>query len=234
MKYALILASGTGSRMGNTELPKQFLKIGSKPIVIHTIEQFILSRLVNKVVVVVQKEWKNHLEDLLNKYNISNVDITLGGNSRNESIKNGCQFIINKYGINEDDIILTHDAVRPFINNRIIRENIEKMKEYDAVDTVIPAYDTIVQVEDDIVSNIPVRSKMYQGQTPQTFRLKELYDLINTLEKNEEQLLTDACKIYILKGKKIGYVQGEVYNFKITTQYDLNVANKIVRGDINL
>jgi 2-C-methyl-D-erythritol 4-phosphate cytidylyltransferase len=75
---------------------------------------------------------------------------------------------------------------------------------------------------------------MYQGQTPQTFKLKELYDLITHLSPDEEKTLTDACKIYALKNKKIGYVLGEVYNFKITTQYDLNVANKIVRGDINL
>lgn len=234
MKYALILASGTGSRMGNTELPKQFLKIGSKPIILHTIEQFTLSNLVDKIIVVVKEEWKNHLQDILDNYNIKNVEIALGGETRHESVKKGCEYIIEKYGMHTDDILITHDAVRPFITHRIIEENIEKIKEYDAVDTVVPAFDTIVKIDDDKIEDIPNRKQMYQGQTPQTFKLKEIYELISSLNEDEANNLTDACKIYLIKNKKIGYVLGEVYNFKITTQYDLNVANRIVRGEVNI
>lgn len=233
MKYALILASGTGSRMGNTELPKQFLNIGNKPVIIHTIEQFLLSTCIDKVIVVIKDEWENYFKDLINKYEIE-VEIAIGGNDRNESIENGCKYISDNYGIKDDDIILTHDAVRPFITRRIIEENINKIGEYDAIDTIIPAVDTIVEIKGDIINNIPVRSNMYQGQTPQTFKLKELYKLLNELTLEQRNILTDACKIYSLNKKRVGYVLGEVYNFKITTPYDLLVANNIVKGDIEI
>ena len=234
MIYALILGSGIGSRMGNTTLPKQFLKIGNKPIIIHTIEQFILSTRVNKIIVVVSSDYENYLKDLFKEYKLNNIDIVIGGSDRSSSMINGCNYILDNYAVNDNDIIITHDAVRPFVTSRIINDNIDKIKNYDAIDTVIPATDTIVEVDDDIISNIPIRSKMFQGQTPQTFRLKELVSIYNSLSNDEKEILTDACKIYTLKNKRVGYVKGEIYNLKITTKFDLNVAHSIVKGDIKI
>lgn len=234
MIYALILGSGIGSRMGNTTLPKQFLKIGNKPIIIHTIEQFILSTRVNKIIVVVSSDYENYLKDLFKEYKLNNIDIVIGGSDRSSSMINGCNYILDNYAVNDNDIIITHDAVRPFVTSRIINDNIDKIKNYDAIDTVIPATDTIVEVDDDIISNIPIRSKMLQGQTPQTFRLKELVSIYNSLSNEEKEILTDACKIYTLKNKRVGYVKGEIYNLKITTKFDLNVAHSIVKGDIKI
>lgn len=234
MIYALILGSGIGSRMGNTTLPKQFLKIGNKPIIIHTIEQFILSTRVNKIIVVVSSDYENYLKDLFKEYKLNNIDIVIGGSDRSSSMINGCNYILDNYAVNDNDIIITHDAVRPFVTSRIINDNIDKIKNYDAIDTVIPATDTIVEVDDDIISNIPIRSKMFQGQTPQTFRLKELVSIYNSLSNKEKEILTDACKIYTLKNKRVGYVKGEIYNLKITTKFDLNVAHSIVKGDIKI
>lgn len=234
MIYALILGSGIGSRMGNTTLPKQFLKIGNKPIIIHTIEQFILSTRVNKIIVVVSSDYENYLKDLFKEYKLNNIDIVIGGSDRSSSMINGCNYILDNYAVNDNDIIITHDAVRPFVTSRIINDNIDKIKNYDAIDTVIPATDTIVEVDDDIISNIPIRSKMFQGQTPQTFRVKELVSIYNSLSNEEKEILTDACKIYTLKNKRVGYVKGEIYNLKITTKFDLNVAHSIVKGDIKI
>ena len=234
MIYALILGSGIGSRMGNTTLPKQFLKIGNKPIIIHTIEQFILSTRVDKIIVVVSSDYENYLKDLFKEYKLNNIDIVIGGSDRSSSMINGCNYILDNYAVNDNDIIITHDAVRPFVTSRIINDNIDKIKNYDAIDTVIPATDTIVEVDDDIISNIPIRSKMFQGQTPQTFRLKELVSIYNSLSNEEKEILTDACKIYTLKNKRVGYVKGEIYNLKITTKFDLNVAHSIVKGDIKI
>lgn len=234
MIYALILGSGTGSRMGITKLPKQFLKLSNKPIIIHTIEQFILSNCVDKIVVSVAPDYQNYFKDLLNEYKIEDVDVVIGGDSRSDSVINGCNYIMKNYSISDDDIIITHDAVRPFVTSRIIYDNVKKIKDYDAIDTVIPATDTIVEIDDDIISNIPIRSRMFQGQTPQTFRLKELVNMYNSLTDDEKEILTDACKIYTLKNKRVGYVSGEIYNLKITTKFDLNVASSIVKGNIKL
>lgn len=233
MIYAEILAGGKGTRMGNTEVPKQFLKLGDKPIVIHTIEKFLLNSEISKILVVVPKAWISYTKDLIKKYIVKSekIQIVQGGNNRNETIMNGIKYIENNYGINDEDIIITHDAVRPFISYRIIDENIKFAKEYGATDTVISAIDTIVVSEDNSnVTEIPIREKMYQGQTPQTFNIKLLMETYNLLTENEKNILTDAAKIMVLKGKTVKLVDGESYNIKITTQYDLLIGNAILRG----
>lgn len=235
MIYAEILAGGKGERMGNVNMPKQFLLINNKPIVIHTIEKFILAPEFVKIIVVVPKEWINYTNDIIKKYIGKNDRLVVieGGQDRNESIMNGIRFIEEIYGIFDDDYIVTHDSVRPFLTHRIIKENIEQVKKYRAVDTVIEAIDTIIESKDgDVISNIPNRSMMYQGQTPQSFHIKTLVNYYNQLTTEKKATLTDACKICSLFGEKVKIVKGEVFNIKITTPYDLKVANAFIQESI--
>ena len=154
MVCALILAGGSGTRMGISALPKQFLSIGKKPIIIHTIEQFMMVKEINHLIVVVSKDFKNHLENILKQYGIKNIHIVTGGKDRHDSVVNGCKYIKEKHSISEEDIIITHDAVRPFITRRIIEDNIEAIKHNDVVDTIIPATDTIVEGSNNVITNI--------------------------------------------------------------------------------
>ena len=232
MIFAGILAGGKGTRMGRTELPKQFLKIGEKPIIIHTIEQFIISNKIDKIIVATPENWKSYTEDVINKYysNEERIQIIIGGETRNETIINICNHI-KEISKDTENIILTHDAVRPFITQRIICDNINSIQEdgVDAVDTVIPAFDTIVEsTNSENITNIPIRDYIYHGQTPQTFKVDELINTYKDLSEEERNILTDAAKIYVLKNKKVKIIQGEVYNMKVTTQYDLKLANAIV------
>lgn len=238
MIYAEILAGGKGTRMGNTEMPKQFLNIGKKPIIIHTLEAFLLNMRFDKIVIVTPKQWIQHTTDLINKYlgqEVTNrVSVCAGGTDRNESIMNGIKHIEKEFGLTDEDVIVTHDAVRPFLTHRIIEENINKALEFGATDTVVPAFDTIIASTDgDIISEIPVRDHMYQGQTPQSFNIKKLVGLYNSLTAEEKMILTDAAKIFVVKGEPVKLVQGEVFNTKITTQYDLKLANALLQGDTN-
>lgn len=231
MIYAEILAGGKGTRMGNTEMPKQFLLLGNKPIFIHTIEQFILNKRIEKVLICCPEKWISYTKDTIKKYigDASKVVVVKGGATRNETILNGCHYIEDNYGINDDDIILTHDAVRPFLTQRIIDDNIDGTLKYGAVDTVVEAFDTIVHsVDGKIITDIPVRSEMYQGQTPQSFNIKLLMSFFDSLTEEEKEILTDACKALVIKGTDVHLVRGEVYNMKITTQHDLKVANGLV------
>lgn len=232
MTYVEVLAGGKGTRMGNTEMPKQFLMLGTKPIFIHTLEQFLLNNEIDKIILCCPKAWMSHAKDIIDKYiiNKEKVFVVEGGSSRNETIMNGCKFIEENFGLKEDDIIITHDAVRPFVTQRIIKDNIEKAKKFGAVDTVIPATDTIVASKDGkIISEIPVRSEMYQGQTPQSFNIKRLMDTYNSLTEEEKDILTDACKMFSMKNNDVVLVEGEVYNIKITTLHDLKMANAILK-----
>ncbi len=238
MIYAEILAGGKGTRMGNTEMPKQFLSIGKKPIIIHTLETFLLNPRFNKIIVVTPKQWIQHTNDLINKYlpkdSSERICVCEGGSDRNESIMSGIRYIENTYGINEDDVIVTHDAVRPFLTHRIIEDNINMAIEYGATDTVVPAFDTIVASTDgDTITDIPRRDYMYQGQTPQSFNINKLTSLYNSLTQEEKLILTDAAKIFVVKGEKVKLVNGEVFNIKITTKYDLKLANALLNGDSN-
>ena len=231
MIYGEILAGGSGTIMGNTEMPKQFLMLGERPIIIHTIEQFLINQAFSKIVVCCPKEWVSYAEDLLDKYNIDKdkVEITAGGATRNESIMNGCKYIEEKYGLNDKDIVVTHDAVRPFVTQRILDDNIKLAKKYGAADTVIPATDTIVYSKDGkMITEIPDRKECYQGQTPQTFNIKKLMSLFDSLTKKEKEILTDGCKIFSIKGEDVALVDGEVYNIKLTTLYDLKIAQAIL------
>lgn len=231
--YGVILAGGTGTRMGNVEKPKQFMELGGKPIIVHTVEKFIMNTEFCGILVLTPKQWIKHTEDLLRKYvpKDERIHVIEGGASRNDTIMNAIAYIEREGKLNEDTIIVTHDSVRPFVTHRILEENIRYAKEYGACDTVIPATDTIVESQDKkMISNIPDRSTMYQGQTPQSFRAKQLKEIYESLTKEEKEILTDACKILVIKGENVHLVDGEVSNIKITYPYDLRVAEALLGG----
>ena len=231
MIFAAILAGGIGSRMGGTDTPKQFLTLGNKPVIVHTIEKFVINDKIDKIIVLTPKNFINHTNHLIDKYISDSDDIIVieGGQTRNDTILNSINYINENYGIDEDSIIITHDSVRPFVTHRIIEDNIKAAKKYGACDTVIPATDTIVEsINGTTIESIPVRDYYYQGQTPQSFNIKKLFNLINSLTEEESNILTDACKIFILKDEDVHLVDGDVTNIKITYPYDLKLANTIL------
>lgn len=231
--YGVILAGGKGTRMGNVEKPKQFMELGGKPIIVHTIEKFVMNSEFCGILVLTPKQWIKHTEDLIRRHIPADERIRVieGGTTRNETIMNAIAYIEQQKDLNEETIIVTHDSVRPFLSHRILKENIRYAKEYGACDTVIPATDTIVESKDhQMISSIPDRSTMYQGQTPQSFKAKHLKEIYESLTKEEKEILTDACKILVMKGENVHLVEGEESNIKITYPYDLRVAEALLGG----
>ena len=235
MIHAGILAGGTGTRMGISNMPKQFLDLGNKPIIIHTIEKFLLEPEIEKIVVGVHEDWISHAEDLVEEYISTFKDriiIVAGGSDRNTTIENIIKAIDDYKELTDEDIVITHDSVRPFITLRIIKDNIRLAKECDAVDTVVEAVDTIVEsTNGEYITNIPNRAHYYQGQTPQSFRCKDFLNLYNSLTSEEKQILTDACKIFVIKGKEVALAKGEYSNLKITTVTDLKIAKSMLEDE---
>ena len=235
MIYAGILAGGTGTRMGISNMPKQFLDLGNKPIIIHTVEKFLLEPEIEKIVVGVHEDWISHAEDLVEEYISTFKDriiIVAGGSDRNTTIENIIKAIDDYKELTDEDIVITHDSVRPFITLRIIKDNIRLAKECDAVDTVVEAVDTIVEsTNGEYITNIPNRAHYYQGQTPQSFRCKDFLNLYNSLTSEEKQILTDACKIFVIKGKEVALAKGEYSNLKITTVTDLKIAKSMLEDE---
>lgn len=233
MIFGAILAGGIGSRMGNVDKPKQFLHIGKKPILIHTVEKFIINDRFDKVIVMCPDQWLSYTKDTLSKYLPGiDVDVVVGGSSRNGTIMNAIAHIEKNYGLDDDTVLVTHDAVRPFVTQRIIEDNIDSAVVGFACDTVVAATDTIVESTDGkVISSIPNRAHYYQGQTPQSFRAKRFRDLYLSLSDEERSILTDAAKVFVVKGDQVRIVNGEVFNIKVTYPYDLQLAETLLGGD---
>lgn len=238
MIFGAILAGGTGSRMRIVDMPKQFLPLGEKqkPIIVHTLEKFLTCNQLDVIFVGVHPDWVGHMNDLIEKHLSHAKDrifVVAGGSDRNGTIMNIISSIEEKYGKNNDHIIVTHDSVRPFVSLRMIEENIAAAKEYGAVDTVSPAIDTIVRSDDGkFITDIPERNKMYQGQTPQSFKISLLKELYASLSEEEKNILTDACKICVVRNHPVYLVNGSVTNMKITTPGDYKIAEALAGGNL--
>ncbi|MDE6150019.1 MAG: 2-C-methyl-D-erythritol 4-phosphate cytidylyltransferase [Ruminococcus sp.] len=231
MIFAGIVAGGTGTRMG-ADIPKQFLKIGEKPIIIHTITKFLENKRIEKIYLGVHPEWIQYTQKIINEYNLDNSQISIvkGGIDRNSTVFNIIDLIVNEHGINDSDIILTHDGVRPFVTPEIINNNIETALKYGACGTYISAVDTIIRSQDgNIVSEVSPRQEMFQAQTPQSFNILKLKNAYKSLTESEKEKLTDTCSIFTMKGLPIHIVKGDVINMKITTSHDLKIADLIAK-----
>ena len=231
MIFAGIVAGGTGTIMG-ADIPKQFLKIGEKPIIVHTISRFLENKNIEKIYLGVHPDWIEYTNKILSEYNLDNSQISIikGGTDRNSTVFNIIDLIVNEYNINDSDIILTHDGVRPFVTQKVINNNIDAALKYGACGTYIPAVDTIIRSQDgNIVSEVPPRPEVFQAQTPQSFNILKLKNTYKSLTEVEKEKLTDTCSVFTIKGLPIHIVEGDVLNMKITTAHDLKIADLIAK-----
>ncbi len=229
MLFGIILAGGTGSRMKMGNFPKQFMDLGGKPIIIHSLHTFLTYEKFDRIYLGIHPDWVDHANDLVEKY-VDNtykekIIIIPGGTDRNSSLFNVVEDICMRFSEDENHVIITHDAVRPFVTLRMIEEGIENAEKYGACATVIPATDTVVISQDGKkIDSMPDRKTMYQEQTPQSFNMMKLRNLYYSLTDDERSRLTDACGIFTYKGEYVHMAMGDVTNIKITTQTDLLVA----------
>lgn len=234
MIYAQVMAGGIGSRMGHTERPKQFLELAGKPIIIHTLEKFSLIPDFDKIIVSIHPKWIQYARDLFKKYlDDDRIVIIEGGAERNDTVMGAINYIEKNFGVTNEDILVMHDAVRPFVSRRIIADNIEAASTYKAVDTVIPATDTIVRAENDVVTEIPVRDLMYQGQTPQTVNIVAFSKYYDQMTEEDRKILSDSAKVMLLAGYEVAIVNGDESNIKVTRPYDLRIANILAKEGID-
>lgn len=236
MVYGVILAGGVGKRMG-LDIPKQYVKIDNKPIIIYTLEALLANKNIDKVYIAVSNEWKSDVEkmiaEFINKKDISRIFIVEGGKERIDTIMNVKEEIENSNDINDDDIVMFHDAVRPFIPDEVINDSIEGAKKYRAVVAGIKAADTILYTEDgNEVKEVLDRSKIYHGQAPDTFNLKYFIELSNMLTDEQKKNVTGTSQFCTFNNKPIYITKGSEMNFKITTIEDLDKAKMVVKGRV--
>ena len=221
--------------MNIESMPKQYLPLGDKPIFLHTLEKFLMCKEFDAIYIGTHADWVDFTRDTISSCGIdaAPVRIVEGGTNRNGTIMNIIDAIEADYDASDDHIIVTHDSVRPFVKLTTIKANIDAAQEFGACDTVIPATDTIVVSENGkTIDSIPLRDAMYQGQTPQSFRVSVLKELYAGLSEDERATLTDACKILVLKGQPVHLVEGDATNIKLTTLMDYKTAQAMVETGI--
>ena len=225
MNVALIMAAGSGTRM-NSETPKQFIEVNGKPILWWTLKTFNDSKNIDAIFVVTNKSYFNKVDEISVDFEkvIGNIE---GGATRQESVFNGLKYI-SKNGFINDDIVLIHDGARPLVNEDIIKNNVEGCREFDAVDTVVPANDSIIRsIDASTITQSENRKELFQNQTPQTFKLGLILEAYNKLH-NELDKYTDDCQIAIKNGCEIHLVEGSKLNFKVTTKEDLELLEALL------
>ena len=230
MNIALVLAAGSGTRMNSLNKPKQFVLIKDKPLMMYSIESFNHHPEIDAIVIVTSKDYVKYVQDLCQKHQLNKVKaVVIGGQTRQQSVFNGLKEI-EKIISSEKDIVLIHDSARPLVNDKIISNNILLCKKYGAVDTVIPASDTIINSKDgEIIEGIPNRQELYQSQTPQTFVFNIIKDAHLKALETMIPHVTDDCRLVKHFGIDVHLAEGSKQNFKITTDEDLELFKALVK-----
>ena len=231
---ALIFAGGVGARMKHPNLPKQFIKVEDKPIIIHTIEYFELNKNVDEIYVVCVKEYIDYLHELIAEFKITKVKCVVpGGKTGQDSIYNGLVEINKNNNDNKSIIVLIHDGVRPLITNKIINDAIKVVKKHGVAIPVIKCSETIINKKenDDKIISVPLRKESFVAQAPQAFFLNEILDAHNKIRKVNPTYddVIDSCTLYYLLGKKIYVYEGIEENIKITTAKDLYLLDALLK-----
>lgn len=235
MIYAAILAGGSGTRFldrpsapdkpsADSEKPKQFLSVGNVPVIFRASAVFINMPEIDWVIIVVPESYIDFTKAMF--ADNPKATVIAGGENRNDSLQCALDFISNTCGIQPGDIITTHDAARPFVTESIIRENLAKAGKTGAAGVYITATDTVVLSEDGYVltKNLP-RTKCFLAQTPQTFDLRLLNQVLPQISSEEKSLATDVCGLFLARGLPVSMTAGDSKNIKITTAADMELAN---------
>ena len=232
MNYAIILAAGVGQRMRNGGLPKQFLKLQGKPIIIYTLEKFANMMDIDKIIIPCHGAYVEYMEELLEMYRIHKVErVISGGNDRQASLRRGLD-TIRQLGASDDDIVIVHDGVRPLISEAVVRENIRIANQYGCAITVHPVTESVVVTADMQagIDDFKKRAETYTMTAPQTFRfgiLAKTFSSMSTEEYNGMPLL-DAAMLYAAEGGRPYLVKEQNVNLKVTTPEDFYILRAML------
>lgn len=223
MNIAVLLAGGSGRRMGGPE-PKQFIEIAGHTILEHSIRAFHQHQDIDRIVIVSHADYIDRVEEIAKPYQ-KVTDIVAGGKERYDSTLNAIRTAT------DGDKLLIHDSVRPLVSQRIISDCLEALKNYNAVDVAIPCTDTVIEVnEDGHIARIPKRSTLRNVQTPQCFTLETIRKAYEIGLKDPDFVTTDDCGVVhrYLPEEPIFVVEGETTNIKITYPADVILAKNLL------
>ncbi len=228
---AVIFAGGVGKRMNSKDLPKQFLEIYNKPIIVHTIEFFEKNENIDGIVVACHSDWLDYFNNLIYKYRLDKIKkVVPGGETGQLSIYNGLCAAKELVG-DEECIVLIHDGVRPLINIDLITKNIEDVKKYGSSITSGIVKETIVEIDDEGgIKLVPDRAHSRVAKAPQCFYLKDILDAHSKALDENITTFIDSCTMMNHYGYKLHMTDGPYENIKITTPDDFYTMRAILQA----
>lgn len=233
---AIIFAGGVGSRMGS-KIPKQFLEIYGKPIIVHTLEKFQYNDMIDEIYVGCKEEYIDFFKSLTMKYNLTKVKddyVIAGGKTGLETIYK----LLKKVKSNNDEaIVLIHDGVRPNINDDIINKNIKSVLKYGNAITCVQAFETpIISESGSEVDKYLNRKKIYMAKAPQSFKLNDILEAYENIRNESKDFdvdgIVDSCSIALKNNMKLKMIEGNRDNIKVTTSSDyIDILGKMIATD---
>ncbi len=227
MTIALLTAAGSGTRM-HQDIPKQFIHVDNKPVIIHTMEAFQKHPGIDAIIVVTIASWTDVLRAYARQFNITKLKwIVAGGETGQESIFNGLKKLVEETP--EDTIVMVHDGNRPMVSQQIISDSLATFYRCGSAVAVIPCTEVVFESDDGISSNVSTeRERLFRTQTPHTYRLKELYDAHIEAGKRGIRGTAASCMLMKELGKTTWFSKGSEENLKITTLEDLRIFKALL------
>ena len=227
---ALIIAGGIGARM-HQDIPKQFINVYDKPVIIYTMEAFQKHPNVDGIEIVCLDGWHDVVRAYAKQFGISKLEnIVSGGHNGQESIKNGLMDIVTRYHSN-DDVVMIHDAIRPLVSAEVISNNLGVCRQYGNAITVVPCTAAMLKTYDSLCSNDQIpRDNLKITQTPQSFFINDI--LAAHMEAKQRGITNSvaSCSLYIELGKKLYLSQGSEKNIKLTTAEDIEIFKALLKS----
>ena len=224
---ALLIAGGSGNRM-HQDIPKQFITVNERPVIVYTLEAFENHPEIDAIAVVCIQGWEQVLWAYAKQFNITKLKyIVPGGKNGQDSIRNGV-FELEKH-FDKDDLVLIHDAIRPMVSAEIISDNIRVAREYGNAITVIPCAEAMMQTEDGVVSvgSYP-RDRLKRTQTPQAFKIGDICDLHRRALEAGITNSVASCTLKIEMGEQVYFSAGSEKNIKLTTVEDIDIFKALL------
>ncbi len=225
---AILIAGGSGNRM-KQDIPKQFINIDDKPMIVYTMEAFQKHPAIDSIIVVCIKGWHEVVKAYAKQFNITKLlDVVDGGECGQASIKNG--LLRAKMDYSDDDIVIIHDANRPMVSEKIISDNIAICLKYGNAITAIPCAEAMLVTQDKISSISQIsRDNLKRTQTPHSFRLGDILSVHEEAEKKEIRNSVASCTLYVELGRKVYFSEGSEKNIKLTTTDDIDIFKSLLK-----
>lgn len=227
MNIALLTAAGIGSRM-NQDIPKQFMHVYDKPIIVYTLEKFQNHPSIDAIIVVTLEPWINVLQAYAKQYNLTKLKwIVPGGKTGQESIFNGLKTLHDN--LEGTNVVMIHDGNRPLVSSEIISDSLATYEKYSCAVAVVPCTEVVFESEDGLKSQKSTeREKLFRTQTPHTYKLDDVYNAYVEAKEKGLDKMPATCMLMKELGRDTYFSKGSEINLKITTQDDLKIFKSLL------